>query len=320
MIRLIRAELDRLASRRLPLILLLAALVAVGLFQLAVAESVRPPSPAEVAAAREGYEQARQDWQENRAEIEAQCAQEGLPLEQCFPEPTEADFGLAPIPYDEIVSAGVLLSASLAMLVCYLMAASAIGAEYTTGSLSNWLTFVPRRGRVFASKLVAVGLGAALAGALLGGAMIGASALITRGFDQPLTGFAGVAASAGRGVALAVVAAVLGFCVAMLTRYTVAALGVVIGYLLAVLVTNILGFLVPAISELKRWALETNIQAFLNHGHTYVVFRRQVTAEGVQVLPVERTLSFAAGAGYLAVLAAALIVITALVFRRRDVV
>ena len=320
MIRLIRAELDRLASRRLPLILLLAALAAVGLFQLAVIESVSPLSPSEVAVARESYQQARQDWQENRAEIEAQCAQQGLPLEQCYPEPTEEDWGLTPTRYDEIASAGVLLSASLAMLVGYLMAASAIGAEYTTGSLSNWLTFVPRRGQVFASKLVAVGLGAAVAGALLAGVMVGASALITRGYDQPLAGFDGVAASAGRGVALAVLAAVLGFCVAMLTRYTVAALGVVIGYLLAVLATNILGFIVPVVSELKRWALETNIQAFLNHGHTYLVFRRQVTAEGVDVVPVERTLSFAAGAGYLAVLAAALVVVTALVFRRRDVV
>ena len=35
-----------------------------------------------------------------------------------------------------------------------MIAASFIGAEYSSGSIANWLTFVPRRGRVFWSKLL----------------------------------------------------------------------------------------------------------------------------------------------------------------------
>ena len=35
-----------------------------------------------------------------------------------------------------------------------MIAASSIGAEYSSGSIANWLTFIPRRGHVFWSKLL----------------------------------------------------------------------------------------------------------------------------------------------------------------------
>ena len=51
-------------------------------------------------------------------------------------------------------------------LVAFLVAASFVGAEFTTGSLANWLTFVPRRSTVFVSKLTVVAAFSLLLGLL----------------------------------------------------------------------------------------------------------------------------------------------------------
>ena len=42
------------------------------------------------------------------------------------------------------------------MFAAFLVGASFIGAEYSTGSLANWLTFVPQRLKVYGSKVIAV--------------------------------------------------------------------------------------------------------------------------------------------------------------------
>ena len=53
----------------------------------------------------------------------------------------------------------------LVALTALMVAGSFIGAEYSTGSIANWLSFIPRRGRVFASKLVTIVAFSALASA-----------------------------------------------------------------------------------------------------------------------------------------------------------
>jgi ABC-2 type transport system permease protein len=207
----------------------------------------------------------------------------------------------------------------MAMLAGYLLAASSIGAEYSTGSLGNWLTFVPRREKVYAAKVVALGLGTAGLGALTGALMVGAASIVTAVIGQPLGGLGDVVATAARGIPLVVFAGLLGFCVAMLSRYTVAALGVLLGYGLIVLGLNILSFPVPALSLLRRWQLETNVAAFLSRGYEYQVIQRVVTADGVNIEGSTRTLSFAASSAYLAVILVVLLAMALIVFRRRDV-
>jgi ABC-2 type transport system permease protein len=319
-IRLVGAELNRLLSRRLTLILTLAVIAIVGVFQLAVVQSVTPPSPAEVAAARQGFEDYRKDWQANHDEWEQDCLDDGgTPADCAQPEPTEADWGLAPTPFNEIAQAGVTFSVVMAMLSAYLLAASSIGAEYSTGSLGNWLTFVPRREKVYAAKVVALALGSAALAVLTGLLMVGAASIVTLAVGQPLTGLSGVVETAARGIPLVVFAALLGFCVGMLTRHTVAALGALLGYGLLVLGLYVVSFAVPPLSALKRWQLETNVAAFLMHGTQYQVIRRVVTADGVDVEGVARSLGFGAASAYLAIIGLALLAVTLLVFRRRDV-
>ena len=105
----------------------------------------------------------------------------------------------------------------------------------------------------------------------------------------------------------------------MLTRHTVAALGALLGYGLLVLGLYVVSFAVPMLSSLKRWQLETNVAAFLMHGTQYQVIRRVVTADGVDVEGVTRNLGFGAASAYLAIIGLALLSVTLLVFRRRDV-
>jgi ABC-2 type transport system permease protein len=320
MIRLVGAEVNRLLSRRLTLILTLAVLAVVALFQIAVVQGVTPPSAEQVAAARQGYEQDRKDWQENHEAMRQQCLAQGYSEDECvIAEPTESDYGLTPTPFDQIVKLGVGFSAAAAVLAGFLLAASFIGAEYSSGSLGNWLTFVPRRDKVYAAKVAALAMGAVVLGILTELLMVGAAVIITSIIGQPLTGIGGVVAMAARSIPAVVFAALVGFCIAMLTRHTVAALGVLLGYGLLVLGLNIVTYLVPTLGVLKRWQLETNIQAFVAHGYTYTTYRRTVTAQGVSLDPVDHVLSFGAASAYLAIVLIALLTLTLLVFRRRDV-
>ena len=70
--------------------------------------------------------------------------------------PTKENYGLEAVPFEEIAPIGLLLAIYLTGLAMFLVAASFIGAEFTTGAIANWLSFVPRRVPVFASKLITV--------------------------------------------------------------------------------------------------------------------------------------------------------------------
>jgi ABC-2 type transport system permease protein len=152
-----------------------------------------------------------------------------------------------------------------------------------------------------------------------GALMVGLAAMVTVIIGQPLTGAGDVVATAARGVPLVIWASLIGFCAAMLTRHTVAALGVLLGYGLLYIASTILGSLIPTVSRLAPWRLETNIQAFLSYGTDYDVYRRTVTDAGVDYESVSHHLGFGAASAYLAVVLLAVLAVTLLVFRRRDV-
>ena len=82
-----------------------------------------------------------------------------------IPEPQLVDFTGSPMPFLEAATTGLQLSTLLVAVVAFMIAASFIGAEYGSGSIANWLTFIPRRGHVFWSKLLTVAGFAALLGA-----------------------------------------------------------------------------------------------------------------------------------------------------------
>lgn len=187
-------------------------------------------------------------------------------------------------------------------LVAWLAGASLVGAEYTSRGLVTTLGFEPGRVRVFAAKaLAAVATAAGLALALLVAMLV---AMLPSAWlhGAPAVGEASSATLAGvvlRGVAMAAVAAAMGFALASAGRSTATALGVGFGYILVV--ENILG---SSVAGWRRWLLLGNTIVFVSgRSAGGDVPGRSVTAAGL----------------FLAGVAGALLIGALSVFTRRDV-
>lgn len=316
----LRAEARRLLSRRLTVVALLVLVAVIGLFQLSVADMVSPPSASEREVAQQMAAEERADWEAHHEEWEQECLEDGgSPADCAQPAPTAQDWIDGPYPFAESAGVAVDFGLYLTALVAFLVAASFVGAEFTTGSMANWLTFVPRRSTVFVSKLAVVAASSLLVGLLAGALTVGAAVLITLAYDQPLTGLGPVLQMAGRGALISLIFAVLGFCCAMLTGSTGASVGILLGGLFAVFARGIVLFASDWAGRLSSWSPDVNAQAIVENGTTYWIPTPgsgwEDDSEGI-----ERHLSLAHGLGYWAILLAALIAVTWLLFRRRDVV
>jgi hypothetical protein len=201
-------------------------------------------------------------------------------------------------------SAGVLdATSSVFLALAAVVGASLAGAEYRYGSLTTLLTWEPRRIRVIVAKLVAAAsVGAGLY--LLLHAAIALSLVPVATYRGTLQGadaaFArDVAGFILRGAALSAGLAALGVCLATLGRNTSAALGALFVYLIGVE-----GILSARVPEWRRWFLVENIARFL-------------TARHQPAIPLDRSL--VATGSLLQAYHAGSALVTAAVFRRRDV-
>jgi ABC-2 type transport system permease protein len=323
--RLFRAELLRIRSRRLTWVALGAVLVVVVLTQLAVFFSVRPLSAEELDQSRVQFEQAQQDYQQNKAEYDRQaqqCRDDGGSEEECnYFVPRQEDYVARSVAtFSEAASLAVTVTVFVTALSLLFLSASLVGADFSTGALSNWLSFIPERTKVYVSKLVAIVLAGAVATAVLGGLALALAGLATVLAGGDVQGVEPGAAMVGRGVLVGVVAVLLGFGIAMLTRHTIAAVGAVLAYLFLSFVYNIVSFAVPAVQGLQGGLPENHALALLNNGHTYYTFVNEPTASGeFEERPIEHTITMAEAGVYWAVLLGVLVAVTLVVFRRRDV-
>ncbi len=321
MIGLLRAELARLRSRRVLMISVIVAVLLLGAFQIPINDEVSPPSAVEIAQVQQSFEQAHRDWAESHVQQEADCQASGGSADDCaYPEPTLADYGLQPSGYTDVAPLSLELAAILGWLVFFLIGATAIGAEYTTGAIGNWLTFVPRRGRVLTSKVAAVVIVAVAWCALLSVLGIAAPAVLVQIHGGAVHGVGKLVAEAARGLGIAAVVTCIGFSIALLTRHTIGALAVALAYLVAFFVRSTLLASVSWAQRLTPWTPEANLAAVLQHGHSYAL---PVTTRGPDGIPstdfLERTVSLSHGLIYAAVLLVVFLGAAALVFRRRDV-
>ena len=166
---LLRVELRRLRSRQLIAWTMVGA-VLLSLATLAgVWQTTRPPSDAELAQAERFYEEQLADWEEHGEQYTADC-REGE-AEEAEVTGRAADWGcddmepqlewfihVAP-PLHESLLHQVVTFAALPLLTALLIGTTFTAAELSTGSITTWLSFEPRRGRVYASKVAAAGLG-----------------------------------------------------------------------------------------------------------------------------------------------------------------
>ena len=328
MIRLTGVELRRLVARRLTVIGVAAVLLITGILLIASWQSAKPLSAAEQQRAQVTFEQQHKEWQLHGAESKAQCekdypsAPDPKPAlaEYCnFPEPTIDQFGKPPARFVDTMPDLLLGSSYLLAFVAFLIGASFVGAEFSSGAIGNWLTFEPRRLRVYGSKLLGVAIGMAPVAVVVLAIMLAGTYLIIGhlGTTAGTTGkvWGELAGTAGRSVLLTAAAGALGGVFGLLLRHTAAAIGIAMGYL--VLVEGVFG---GFLMQVQPWLVRLNFDAWVKHGTKYYVEKCQVMTDGgYNCTGIEKTLSFEHGAWYLGIATVVLLALGAAVFSRRDI-
>jgi len=328
MMRLTKVELQRLFSRRLTSVAILGALVITGLMLFGTFQSAKPLSAPELTQQRAQFDQARKDFEANGAQQVQDCLAQQVETQKTNPKAVFACDQIAPKlenflkpqpKFAEIMPSTLLAGSYLLTFVGFVIGASFVAAEFSSGSMANWLTFEPRRMRVYTSKLAAAGLGMLPATVALLGLLTAGVWLIVAHFSPGIGASAKVWGDLGemgaRSLALALAATVAGAAMGVLLRRTVAVLGIAVGYM--VLVEGVLG---QALQNERPWLLQLNVNAWLQHGARYFVESCKTDAQGgYSCEGVERTLAFGHSSIYLGVLVVIATALAALVFRRRDV-
>jgi ABC-2 type transport system permease protein len=328
MTRLTKVELRRLFARRLTQIGVIAALLIAGALLVGTWQSAKPLSAVEEQQAQVSFDQAHRDWEQTHVEQSRSC-REGWatqpeprpPIDEAcaYPEPKREQFGKPPTDFREVMPDLLQGAAYLLAFIGFVIGASFVGAEFSTGAIGNWLTFEPRRLRVYASKLLAVMIGLLPVSVGVVGVLLAGTWLITDhygGTSGTTSGtWADLAGTAGRAVALTAVAAAMGSVVALLLRHTAAAIGLAMAYL--VLIEGVFGGL---LTRAQPYLLSLNFDAWIKHDTTYYVDDCEMAPDGSYYCNgIEKVLSFEHSAWYLGILAVVLAVAGGLVFRRRDV-
>lgn len=328
MMRLTKVELRRLFSRRLTIIAMLGALVVTGFLLFGSYQEAVPLSGAEMTSQRASFDAASKDWAANGQQQVEDClaslpeAQKkdpkfAAPCSQM--EPTWASWGKPEAKFHELMPRVLGGGALLLAFVGFLISAGFVSAEFSSGSMANWLTFEPRRLRVYASKLGAPALGlipmtVALLGVLTAGTwLIVNHVASTTGTTAKV--WVDLAQTGGRAVALVAAATLAGSAMGMLFRHTAAVLGVAVGYL--ILVEGVFG---QSLQGAQPWLLRLNFTAWLEHGTTYYLESCKTDGQGNYACEgVEKVLTFGHSSAYLGILVVFLVGLAAVVFRRRDV-
>ncbi|MGW1057451.1 ABC transporter permease subunit [Micromonospora rubida] len=245
---LVRAEVERLAARRFVQLMLALLVVAFAVTAVTTLVGSHRPSSTEVAEAQRAAAEERQALNANYQRC-VEAARGSLPPEEAesFPDdcsafdPAQRD--RLPVAADHLQGvfnfadqARPLLYFLILFLVLFgfLVGASYIGADLSTGGVVNLLIWRPRRIAVLGAKLGTL-LGAlTVVSVLASAAYLGAFWLV--GQTAGLPGATGgdfwpwLGLTWARGVVLVLFAAAAGFAIATLGRRTAAALGAVTAY------------------------------------------------------------------------------------------
>lgn len=326
MLRLVRAELRRLAHRRTTIWTLAALLLALSALGYGAWKSSAPPTPAQQAAARQGWEEARKDWELNKHIQIQECERSNAELRsqgvdslmECTEEnlaPKAHYYGVQAGPVSQLTT-GLHFAAALGLTaVCVVIGASFIGAEFSTGNMAGWLLQEPRRSRVFWAKLLtlaAASVGLCVVTCAISLAGIGAIGQVN-GLAWDLTSTDQVRLIGRLALAslMAIAAGLAAAGLAFLTRHTAAVLGV-----MAALGVGS-AILTGSQSRLQRFSLVNNVEAWVDGPKSYLVAicRR----DGTDCEYPQRVLERGDAGLFLFGLAALAVALGWWSFRRRDV-
>jgi ABC-2 type transport system permease protein len=337
-VRLFRTEWSRLFARRFTSIMIVLVVVILGLVAVGVAASSQRPGPELVAKAKVQADRNREQIRQLRAECEAYQRDPntaGEPPEmRRFPPDIDCARAFDPgqvrdedfLPHTFSFRAEapnlVLVLAGLLALLSFAVGSSFVGAEWSSGSMMNLLTWRPRRVSVLLTKLAALLSGLLLVALVLAGAWAATLYAIARWRGRVGEVTAGSLTSLGldnaRAIGLALAAAVIGFAFASLGRHTATALGVVVAWALVLEIGLRIVLGIAEVSRVERWFLSSYAAAWLVKKATFADFSGCRFAEG-PCEPTVWSLTMNQGALVLGSATLLVLVIAVLAMRRRDV-
>lgn len=332
MIRLLRVELSRLRARRAVLLLLAAAIIVPAIIAVSTVWSTRPPSEAEIASvqAQVDAETARLRTQRtltdclekpqrfgieaSSSEVQASCEEMVLPQPEWF-----YYYEVLDLDQERTSGSGTVVVAVLGVLM-FLLGATFVGHDWSTGSIGNQLLFQPRRARVWLAKAIAVTLvSLGVAAAVATAYWLGLTLVLHLRDAPPLDGALLAALQQGwRGAGFAAAGGLGGYALTMLSRSTVFSLGA----LVAVSVAG--GVLLGTIGPDDRGTLDPtiNAEAIVTDGTEYYVSvpERCYTQESLgDDCDDQGERSLQQGLAYYGVLLGTVGLASIVSFRRRDV-
>jgi len=270
----IRAEWSRLFARRFTRIMLMVVVAVLTLVALSVAVNSHRIDDAARAKARARAAAELTQYQKEEADCRA-ARDRGEDISRRYPpncdygpvQPQEEWF----LPYEFRFRAEtpdfLLVAAGILTLFGFLVGASFVGAEWTSGGMTNLLLWRPRRLMVLGAKLSTLLAGVLLTSVLLVAAYVGSFWLIARyrgSFGRLTQGFwESLALTGGRAIGLALAGAAAGFALASLGRHTATALGVGIGYALIVEVGVQIVLSALAARDPGRYVLSSYVSGWL---------------------------------------------------------
>jgi hypothetical protein len=237
-VSLFRAEARRLVKRRFTRYFVIGAVVVLVAVAVGMFFTNKKVGPATVAAAKAQAEQeyqrqlgyAEQEKKRCAAAPGQDCAQLFTPTRENF----EAKWYLPPtFDFREKFGDMVITMAALLALAAFVVGASYVGAEWSSGGMMNLLLWRPRRLKVLGVKLAALLVALTALTVVVAAAWTGVFALIANLRGSLATMTSGAWQSFGlmelRGLALVLVAGAVGFGLASLGRHTAMALGAAVG-------------------------------------------------------------------------------------------
>lgn len=323
--RLVWVELRRLFARRFFLfgsLALLAGILAV--LAVTASQSHTPTAQdwarAEVAASSDAGGVAA----ERDACLESQRTGDavggvtyppGFDCQAAFESRVESYLDVYPFNFSGDIQDRMLVLGLVLTLFGFLVGATVIGAEWNHGTLTTLLLWEPRRTRIFLAKLAALFIGVTATALVAFGANYAGhwGVARTRGIVGNLTTALelDVATVAARSLALALVAAAIGFATAFTLRRTAAAMGVALAYF-GVLELGARQFF----PDSPRFLALTYVTAWLQDSTRVFIYK---CSPGGGCSSTEFAVSMWGGGAYLLGAALLVLVLAAVVFRRREV-
>jgi hypothetical protein len=323
--RLLRVEVSRFFSRRAVVLLVLGAALLTGLLAGSRIWDTRPVTASELAEAK--------------AQVAEQLAQPDFQreLRTCRDDPetyfgpgatsADCDVNLVPTTENYLSRATLELAqerrgngTALVVLVAALMiivGTTYAGGDWHTGSISNQLLFEPRRTRVWVTKALVALVGCGVVAAVLLAAFWTALALVAdaRGISTGPGTASLIVWESLRGVALAAAGGLGGYALTMLLRHTVGTLALLFAYAAG---GEALLALLP-VDGSARFSPTYNLFAWVRDGVR--VYDQSVVCSPSQGPTCDQRLSITLveGATYLGVLLLVTLLLSAVLFRRRDV-